>query len=56
MQVNADAVNSATRGLIGDTSFAVLPQISKEHTFYLTFFFQLVSKATQIFPSSLSTP
>jgi alpha-1,3-glucosyltransferase len=44
MHVKADALNSVTRGLVGDTSFAILPEITKEHTFILTLFFQLVSK------------
>ncbi|KAK4980184.1 glycosyl transferase [Elasticomyces elasticus] len=36
LPVNADAVNSVTRGLVGDTSFAVLPDISPRTTFVLT--------------------
>ncbi|WEW61186.1 glycosyl transferase [Emydomyces testavorans] len=40
--VKADALGSVTRGLVGDTSFAVLPEVKKEHTFALTFFFQLL--------------
>lgn len=32
-----------TRGLVGDTAFAVLPEITKEYTFGLTFVFQAVS-------------
>jgi alpha-1,3-glucosyltransferase len=40
--VNYEAAQSVTRGLVGDSSFAVLPQITKEYTFGLTFFFQLV--------------
>lgn len=40
--MNTDALNSVTRGLVGDTSFAVLPEVTKEHTFILTFLFQLV--------------
>ncbi|CAG8901094.1 unnamed protein product [Penicillium nalgiovense] len=42
LPVNAEALNSVTRGLVGDTSFAVLPEVTKEHTFILTFLFQLV--------------
>jgi len=42
LSVNYEAAQSVTRGLVGDSSFAVLPQITKEHTFGLTFFFQLV--------------
>ncbi|KAG9247245.1 glycosyltransferase family 57 protein [Calycina marina] len=40
--VNKDAVNSVTRGLVGDTSFAVLPEITARLTFVLTLFFQVV--------------
>lgn len=43
LPVNQDALVSVTRGLVGDTSFAVLPEVTKEHTFILTFLFQLVS-------------
>ncbi|KAL2864472.1 dolichyl-P-Glc:Glc1Man(9)GlcNAc(2)-PP-dolichol alpha-1,3-glucosyltransferase ALG8 [Aspergillus lucknowensis] len=42
LPVNDDALSSVTRGLVGDTSFAVLPEISKEHTFGLTLIFQLL--------------
>ena len=42
LPVNTDALNSVTRGLVGDTSFAILPEVTKEHTFLLTFLFQLV--------------
>jgi alpha-1,3-glucosyltransferase len=43
LPINHEALTSVTRGLVGDTSFAVLPEISKEQTFALTFLFQLVS-------------
>ncbi|KAM3416759.1 Alpha-1,3-glucosyltransferase [Cercospora zeina] len=36
LPVDADAVNSVTRGLVGDTSFAVLPNIPPRLTFVLT--------------------
>lgn len=36
LPVNLDAVNSVTRGLVGDTSFAVLPEISPNVCFALT--------------------
>ncbi|KAJ5295668.1 hypothetical protein N7508_010489 [Penicillium antarcticum] len=42
LPVNTDALNSVTRGLVGDTSFAILPEVTKEHTFLLTFLFQLI--------------
>lgn len=45
LPVNEAALTSATRGLIGDTSFAILPEVTKEHTFALTFIFQVVSAA-----------
>ena len=42
LKVNQDAVNSVTRGLVGDTSFAVLPGVSPRTTFVLTLSFQIV--------------
>jgi len=42
LSVNQDAINSVTRGLIGDTSFAVLPEVTARTTFVLTLFFQIV--------------
>jgi len=42
LAVNQEAVNSVTRGLVGDTSFAVLPEITARMTFVLTLFFQVV--------------
>lgn len=42
LAVNEDAVNSVTRGLVGDTAFAVLPEISARTTFALTLFFQII--------------
>lgn len=46
LPVNRDALTSVTRGLVGNTSFAVLPEVKKEHTFLLTFIFQLVCTFT----------
>jgi alpha-1,3-glucosyltransferase len=43
LKVNQDALQSVTRGLVGDTSFAVLPEITKEHCFGLTVAFQLTA-------------
>ena len=43
LAVNDDALQSVTRGLVGDTSFAVLPEITKEHCFGLTLAFQLIT-------------
>lgn len=42
VSVNQDAVNSVTRGLIGDTSFAVLPEITARTTFLLTLLFDVI--------------
>ncbi|KAE8363380.1 Dolichyl pyrophosphate Glc1Man9GlcNAc2 alpha-1,3-glucosyltransferase [Aspergillus caelatus] len=42
LSINQEALTSVTRGLVGDTSFAVLPEVAKEHTFALTFLFQLL--------------
>ena len=43
LPVNTAAVNSVTRGLVGDTSFAVLPNVTPKMTFALTAVCQLVS-------------
>ncbi|KAL2414896.1 Dolichyl pyrophosphate Glc1Man9GlcNAc2 alpha-1,3-glucosyltransferase [Exophiala dermatitidis] len=43
LRVNQDAVNSVTRGLVGDTSFAVLPEITAQHCFGLTLAFQIIA-------------
>lgn len=40
LPVKAEAINSVTRGLVGDTAFAVLPEISPRTCFGLTLFFQ----------------
>lgn len=42
LAVDEAAKTSVTRGLVGDTSFAVLPDIPPAWTFYLTLFFQVV--------------
>ncbi|KAI2789506.1 Dolichyl pyrophosphate Glc1Man9GlcNAc2 alpha-1,3-glucosyltransferase [Penicillium oxalicum] len=42
LSINQEALNSVTRGLVGDTSFAILPEITKEMTFALTLVFQLI--------------
>jgi alpha-1,3-glucosyltransferase len=49
LPVNRDAVNSVTRGLVGDTSFAVLPDISPRLTFVLTILTQAVSHPLHYF-------
>ncbi len=43
LTVNQDAVNSVTRGLVGDSSFAVLPDIVPLACFLLTLGTQIVS-------------
>ncbi|RGP77863.1 dolichyl pyrophosphate glc1man9 c2 alpha-1,3-glucosyltransferase [Fusarium longipes] len=40
--VDKSALQSVTRGLVGDTAFAVLPEISPRTCFVLTLFFQIV--------------
>ena len=42
LKVDPSAVNSVTRGLVGDTNFAVLPDIPPRVTFVLTLLFQIV--------------
>jgi len=42
LSVNQDAINSVTRGLVGDTSFAILPEITPRTTFILTLLFQII--------------
>jgi hypothetical protein len=43
LTVNPEAVNSVTRGLVGDSTFAVLPEIAPRTTFFLTLGAQIVS-------------
>ena len=43
LPINEQAVQSVTRGLVGDTSFAVLPNVTPEHCFGLTLTFQLIA-------------
>ena len=45
VQVDQNALQSVTRGLVGDTSFAVLPVVTKEHCFGLTVAFQSTALA-----------
>ena len=42
LNIDVSAVNSATRGLVGDTAFAVLPEVTPRTTFLLTLLFQLL--------------
>jgi hypothetical protein len=41
--INISGVASTSRGLVGDTIFAVLPNIKPIHTFIITLAFQSVS-------------
>jgi alpha-1,3-glucosyltransferase len=43
LPVDASAVQSVTRGLVGDTTFAVLPNITPRMSFILTLAAQIVS-------------
>jgi len=43
LNVDAEALQSVTRGLVGDTSFAVLPNISPQQCFGLTLAFQVLA-------------
>lgn len=47
LPVDQNALNSVTRGLIGDSSFAVLPNVDPRLTFALTLFFQTVGTSPQ---------
>ncbi|KAF3012177.1 hypothetical protein G7054_g8267 [Neopestalotiopsis clavispora] len=42
LPVKQEALNSVTRGLVGDTSFAVLPEVSARMCFALTLLFQAI--------------
>ncbi len=42
LPLDTAAVTSVTRGLVGDTSFAVLPNITPRATFFLTLAAQIV--------------
>jgi alpha-1,3-glucosyltransferase len=43
LPVDSSAVQSVTRGLVGDTAFAVLPNVTPRMTFVLTLAAQIVS-------------
>ena len=43
LDVDREAINSVTRGLVGDTAFAVLPEVVPLTCFVLTVGFQIVS-------------
>jgi alpha-1,3-glucosyltransferase len=42
LAVKTEALKSVTRGLVGDTAFAVLPEVSPRMCFALTLFFQIL--------------
>jgi alpha-1,3-glucosyltransferase len=42
LTLNEDALSSVTRGLVGDTAFAVLPEITPRTCFILTLVFQIL--------------
>ena len=44
--INDSGVASSSRGLVGDTVFAVLPNVQPIHTFIITIAFQIVSNAS----------
>lgn len=43
LPIDQSAATSLTRGFVGDTSFAVLPNVPKQATFMLALIFQIVS-------------
>ncbi|KAH8595041.1 glycosyltransferase family 57 protein [Bisporella sp. PMI_857] len=55
LTVNHDAVNSVTRGLVGDTAFAVLPEITPRTTFVLTLLFQVIPLVKLFFDPTWDT-
>ncbi|KAE8454126.1 glycosyl transferase [Mollisiaceae sp. DMI_Dod_QoI] len=55
LPVNQEAINSVTRGLIGDTSFAVLPEILPTTTFALTLLFQIIPLVKLFFDPTWDT-
>jgi alpha-1,3-glucosyltransferase len=48
LSVNEFGIASTSRGLVGDTVFAVIPNIKPFHTFVITIIFQMVG-ATELF-------
>lgn len=50
LSVNESGVASSSRGLVGDTVFAVIPNVQPFHTFVITLSVLMVS-----FPSSIAT-
>lgn len=56
LPVKAEAINSVTRGLVGDTAFAVLPEISPRTCFALTLFFQVLPLIKLFFQAQTPLP
>lgn len=56
LTVNQDAVNSVTRGLVGDSSFAVLPDIVPLTCFLLTLGTQIVRTTLYLHKAMLIIP
>ena len=44
LSINESGVASTSRGLVGDTVFAVLPTVKPIHTFAITVAFQMVRR------------
>lgn len=55
--INLSGVASTSRGLVGDTVFAVIPNIKPIHTFVITVAFQSVSGTSDlyVFPHLIGT-
>ncbi|CAI6085498.1 unnamed protein product [Clonostachys chloroleuca] len=54
LETKTEALQSVTRGLVGDTAFAVLPDISPRICFFLTLFFQSLPLAKLFLAASPS--
>ncbi|KAL2271615.1 hypothetical protein VTJ83DRAFT_986 [Remersonia thermophila] len=54
LPVKASALNSVTRGLVGDTSFAVLPDVTPRVCFALTLAFQAIPLARLFFRKTIA--
>lgn len=54
LAVNGPGVASSSRGLVGDTVFAVLPNIQPVHTFAVTLAVQLVSDCPSLHFATVS--
>ena len=43
LQISTSGIASTSRGLVGDTNFAIIPNVKPIHTFIITIVFQIVS-------------